>query len=158
MSGNKNSGRKPKPKPLHLVGGLAPNQKFTMGVPTMPEVLQLDPLAQTYWATLTTHLQTHGIMAHEYGPALAVLACMSADYQRAREQFAQLKFKAFATEQRGARVVVVEAPILKRLNELAATLTRALGEFGLTPATAIKVFGSSKAAPQRKWDVLAGPR
>lgn len=159
MAGNHRSGRRPKPKALHLVAGAAPNRQFTMGVPDVPEELQGDDLALKYWRELTKHLDAHAIMAHEYAQALATLACVCADYRRTREQFRAINFKSFHTEKRSdGRIVVVEAPILKRLNELAVTLTRLLGEFGLTPLTAVKVFGGRQADAPRKWDALSRPR
>jgi hypothetical protein len=97
-------------------------------------------------------------MAHEYAPALATLSCVSADYQRTREQFKRINFQTFHTEQRGTRVVVVEAPFLKRLNELALIRVRLLGEFGLSPVMATKIFGARKSHEPKKWDILAGPR
>jgi hypothetical protein len=130
----------------------------TRGLPDPPAELLQDELALSFWRSLGATLEALDVMAHEYTSALATLAAVSADYIRTREQFKRINFQGFYTEKRGERTVVVEAPILRRLNELALLRVRLLGEFGLSPVMAAKVFGARKAHEPRKWDVLAGPR
>lgn len=165
MAGNHRSGRRPKPDAWRVLEGKsdwrAQQHKTlptTLGLPPVPEELQHDALALAYWQTLGAQLDAMGVMAHEYGHALATLACVSADYERTRDQFRRINFQAFHTEKRGDSVVVVESPMLKRLNELALLRVRLLGEFGMSPVMATKVYGKRESHEPKKWDVLAGPR
>lgn len=162
MAGNHRSGRRRKPDVLRVLeggGGRYAALPFTLQKPEPPEELRSDALALTYWHKLADFLHKQELMANEYADALVTLACVCADYRRTREQFEKIKFQAFHTERHGQRIVVVEAPILRRLNELALLRTRLLGEFGMTPVMATKVFGGTRGTYKaKKWDALSRPR
>jgi len=154
MAGNHRSGRKRKPDALRVLEGgrrLHPAPTAPVTPPTCPDLVSTDPVALRYWQQYSAHLTPMGVLAAEHGEALATLACVSADYERTRQQFAQTQYRTFVTEQRGSVMRIIETPILRRLEHLAQLKTRLLGEFGLTPVMATKVARSVAPKVLSKW-------
>lgn len=160
MAGNHRSGRRPKPDALRVLeGGRARHSAATLeGAPDPPEMVASDPLALIYWTRYVDTLSALGLLGREHAEALATLSCVSADYERARKQFADTQHRAFVTQRVGNGVTrVVETPILRRLESLAALKSRLLGDFGLTPVMAAKVGKRTGPAGRSKWaGVLPG--
>jgi phage terminase small subunit len=161
MAGNARSGRKPW---LVVKGEKRP--PLTMGIPDPPDELDGDPVALKYWHRLTKDLHTAKAMAHEYTTGLATLACVCADYERMRQQFKAIKFQAYYTTTENGHTRIHQTEMMTGLNKLAALRMSLLASFGLTPAKAVKLYGSvnpkmtATAEPDapKRWDVLAGPR
>jgi hypothetical protein len=157
MAGNHRSGRKRKPDALRVLQGgkpARPSVICTPCAPPVPEMVAADSVALRYWQHYEAQLLPLGVLTVEHGEALATLACVSADYERARKQFAQTNYQAFVTEKRGDRAHIVETPILRRLEHLAQLKTRLLGEFGLTPVMATKVIRHAAPKSLSKWERL----
>jgi len=161
MAGNHRSGRKRQPDALRVLAGGRPRQAVVLPPsvePVCPEVIQADAIALRYWQAYAAHLMPLGILQPEHAEALATLACVSADYERARQQFAQTAFRAFVTVKKGDDMRVIETPILRRLEHLAQLKTRLLGEFGLTPVMATKVARAAAPKALSKWERLTQAR
>lgn len=160
MAGNHRSGRRPRPESLRVLAGGRPRRSEPLpSTPTVcPELVAADPAALRYWQQYEALLTPMGVLSGEYAEALGTLACVSADYERARQQFAQTQYRAFTTEQRGGTLRVVETPILKRLEHLAQLKTRLLGEFGLTPVMATRVVRTAAPKVLSKWERLTQAR
>jgi hypothetical protein len=160
MAGNHRSGRKRKPDALRVLEGGRPRHPVVpaSSPPTCPGIVADDPVAFRYWQQYEAQLTPLGILSAEHGEALATLACVSADYERARQQFAQTAYRAFVTEKRGNDTRVIETPILRRLEHLAQLKTRLLGEFGLTPVMATKVARTAAPKALSKWERLTQAR
>ena len=143
------------PTPPPLMGVPGGRAGLTTGMPAPPEELADDALALTFWHRLGGYLHAQGWMAHEYVDALATASCVCADYVRTRQQFAKLNNQAFHTEKINGRVMIVEAPILRRLMQLAALRVKVLGEFGLTPLMASRVPQKRGGDGKNKFSPLA---
>lgn len=157
MAGNHRSGRKRKPDALRVLQGGKPQHPpvpSNQTPPDCPDLVTADPVALRYWHQYAAQLVPLGVLTQEHGEALATLACVSADYEHARQQFAQTNYRAFITEQRGASSRIIEIPILRRLEHLAQLKTRLLGEFGLTPVMATKVARTAAPRSLSKWERL----
>lgn len=150
--GNARSGRRPgagrkPPTTAALTVHPGGRQGITPGLPEAPEEVTADPLALGFYERIGGYLLAQGWMAHEFGDALVTVATVSADHARAREQFRKIGNTAFHSEKdRHGQVRIVEAPILRRLMQLAALRMRVLGDIGLTPLMAAKVHAGRQPA------------
>lgn len=160
MAGNHRSGRKRKPDALRVLEGGRPRHPVLPPATPLvcPEFVTTDAMALRYWQQYEALLSPMGVLSGEHAEALGTLACVSADYERGRQQFAQTNYRAFTTEQKGGTLRVVETPILKRLEHLAQLKTRLLGEFGLTPVMATKVARTAAPKVLSKWERLTQAR
>lgn len=162
MAGNHRSGRKPKPDALRaLEGGRARGlaaPPTVPGLPEPPETVANDPVALRYWQRYADMLDAIKVLGQEHGEALATLACVSAEYERAREDYAETGYKSFVIV-KGAdgRERFVETPFQKRLEKLAALKVKLLGEFGLTPTMATKVARQQAGQERSKWSGVLMP-
>lgn len=90
MSGNQNSGRRPKPTALHLIAG-NPSKKHLNDAEPHPSPLSPDrpdwltPLAVQIWDQTVEELRAMGTLAHSDEAAIASYCQLYARYQQAEQ-------------------------------------------------------------------------
>jgi phage terminase small subunit len=155
MAGNHRSGRKPKPDALRVLqGGRArglAKPKTLQGRPEPLKTVAADEVALGHWHRYADILERLDLLGQEHADLLATLAHVTAQEERALEDYAAAGYKLFVAEKVGEHTRYVETPFVARIEKLGAQKVKLLGEFGLTPTMATKVARQHAGQERSKW-------
>jgi len=133
------AGRRPKPSALHILEGTqrGPRKRepsAPVGVPPMPERLEVEPVAVEKWNELAGILSRMGVLTTGDGEALATLCEV-----HAAEQACLLQLRASGAVSHTAAGGMKPNPAGPMYRSLVAMKASLLSEFGLTPSSRTKL-------------------
>ena len=134
------SGPPPKPTVIRRAEGNPSKRPFNEGEP-QPKAVRprmpkhLDKLAQKEWKRLTPMLESMGVLTEVDGIALANLCVDCSILQQAQESLA----KTGLLSKSARSGMIHQSPLLNIIAVTTDRVTRALREFGLTPASRTRI-------------------